>query len=152
MLEIHNFVLEINHIVMKNKKELFKIISISVVLVLVVGGFLLYLLSPNTKFERSSVLLLIPFIIIVLFAVFILYDKMKNFKSKIVSEDELTKKLKLKAGNTSFLISIYIWLLLYYIHGEYIQEDYLFGIGIMGMALTYALSYLFYSKFGKLNE
>lgn len=136
---------------MRKSRDLFKIIAMSVLIVTVLLGVVFWLYSGK-KVDKSEWIVFIPLFIIVVFAAIILVGRIKNWKDKIVAEDEMSKIVKLKAGNTSFMISVYGWLIIWYIYNHYYQEESIFGAGIMFMALSYFVSYMIHSKIGHRSE
>jgi hypothetical protein len=61
------------------------------------------------------------------------------------AEDELSKLLRQKAGATAFYLSLYFWLALSYIYStKDIDTESVIGRGIVGMAVIFMLSWLYY--------
>ena len=67
-------------------------------------------------------------------------------------EDEFTKLARVYAGNRAFLLSMYLWLLIFIFNSSFTKHETMLGIGILGSALIYGLSLWYYSSTGKFYE
>ena len=92
------------------------------------------------------------FLIILLLIGFGLLVGLRRLKSEKIgqpAEVELSKKIMQKACSVYFSISLYLWLALMYMGDKIkIPNHSLFGLGILGMAIIFALSWIYYSFFG----
>jgi len=68
-------------------------------------------------------------------------------------EDELSKKIKIKAAALSFYLSFFLWIILMLIN-NFIKMDFreLINIGILGMAVLFGIFWLYFRKRGRVNE
>ncbi len=77
------------------------------------------------------------------FALFIVFSRFKSERRGEPAEDELSKKIMMKASSLAFYISIYFWLgLMYYSDREPDEPRHLIGMGILGMAVIFAVCWL----------
>ena len=145
MLNKSNIVLEINNIKMKN------VIALAIILVLVVFTVFLWLGKESLGVEELSSLAII--LAVVGFAVFILLRRIKSWKAGEPQEDELSKKIMLRTSSLSYYISLYFWVFLLWLKDrmEFDQEQ-LLGTGILGMAVIFALSWVFFHFRGVAND
>lgn len=81
-----------------------------------------------------------------------LYFKVNNFKSEkagLTPEDELSKRIKEKAGAMAFKFSIFMWVfgVLFFVDmGP--QAKIVVGLGVLGMGLVFFATWLYLSKVG----
>lgn len=128
-----------------------KVIIIFVVMGLVLISTILWFLHSEVS---STELLFASGIIIVLgFALFVGIGRLKSFSRKEPMEDELSKKIMLKTSSLSYYLSLYFWLVIMYLSDKTDLESHsLIGVGIMGMAIIFLLSWIGVKLFGFKNE
>lgn len=81
------------------------------------------------------------------------YTRMKRKKEGFPEEDEMSRKITQKAAATSFYLSLFLWLLLIYFQDwKGTESRILFGYGMIGMALIFVLSWIFYQNRGLEHE
>jgi peptidoglycan/LPS O-acetylase OafA/YrhL len=69
------------------------------------------------------------------------------------AEDEFSKKVMQKAAALSYFVSLYLWLGIMYLADKLKTEtDVMFGWGILGMAVIFGASWLFYNFRGIKDE
>jgi pilus assembly protein TadC len=114
-----------------------------IVALLVVFSTGVWLFSTSPSFDLAEILQFGVIGLLVIFALLIGYSRFKSERRGEPSEDELSKTIMMKASSLSYFISIYLWLVLMYINdkGRY-ESDLIFGSGILGMGLIFAVSYL----------
>lgn len=145
MLNKSNIVLEIIHITMKN------VLALVIILALVVFTTFLWLSKDSLGVEEVTSLGVI--LAVVGFAVFILLRRIKSWKQGEPQEDELSKKVMLRTSSLSYYISLYFWVFLLWLkdRASFEQEE-LIGTGILGMAVIFALSWVFFHFRGVPND
>lgn len=131
------------------KKSL--IVFIVVGLVLLTTGLLLF-----KSFELLSTMDFLHIGIITLivgFAVFIGFKRLRSEKRGEPAEDELSKKILQRAAAISYYISLYIWVILIFLKDrvEFETEE-LLGSGILAMAATFGISWLIIKSKGIKND
>jgi len=142
MLEITNFVLELfNKTFNIMKKERI----MAAFAVLVTATILVWLLnSERVENVRSILMIGIP-VVILIFAILVVVKRWKAAKNKLPAEDELSKRIQQRGAATSFYVSLYLWLaLMFFEENIDLERSTLIGAGIVGMAIIYALSWLFH--------
>ena len=91
--------------------------------------------------------------VLIIFGIYIVSDRIRNQKQGLPIEDELSKKLKTKAAAYSYYVSVYLWLICMYIIEEKSLEPHIvMSGGILGMAILWAVFYLFFKLKGNINE
>ena len=92
-------------------------------------------------------------ILVVGFAVFIGYKRVTSAKRGEPAEDELSKKVMLRTSSLSFYISLYLWLVIMYFSDKLKLETHtIIGVGILGMAVTFAICWIYFNFRGVRNE
>ena len=88
-------------------KEIKNIIIMALVGILVLFGVFFYILG-SVNFDLGDIILIIIPIILVIGVMVIIWDKIKNLRAGLPSEDERAKKLNWKAGAYSYFATIWI--------------------------------------------
>ena len=90
---------------------------------------------------------MVPIQIVVLgFAVVVVVKRWKAKKEKLPAEDEMSKKILRRGAATSYYVSIYLWLaLMFFEESINLERSTLIGAGILGMAVIYALSWIYHN-------
>jgi hypothetical protein len=116
---------------------------------LVLVTFIVWALNSKMSGGIQEILMMAGGIIVVGFAIFLAVGRARSSARKEPPEDELSKKIMLKASALSYYISIYWWLFLMYISDRVKWESHtLVGAGILGMAIIFLLSWLWTKFFG----
>ncbi len=118
-------------------------IILFIVAALVVASVAVWLLSSAGNLDLMDSLHFGVIILIVLFALFVGYKRVVSVKRGEPAEDELSKRVLLKTAAYSYYISLYIWVFLLFIKDRiHFDSDQLIGTGILGMALTYGVTWM----------
>jgi hypothetical protein len=121
--------------------------------VLALGGLALWLANAGTNKPFADLIMPAGVIILVGFALFLAYRRVKSHLRREPAEDEFSKGLMLRASSLSYYISIYFWLFMMYISDRSSLETHsLIGAGIMGMAVIFFLSWIGYRILGWRHE
>jgi hypothetical protein len=88
-------------------KEIKKIIVMTLVGIMVLIGVLFYILGSSSMDLGEIFLIIIP-IILVIATLILVFDRIKNLKAGLPSEDERAKKINWKAGAYSYFSTIWI--------------------------------------------
>ena len=132
--------------------------SKTMLITLVVGTFTMGLGMLAYYFMEGSLLKkdILMFGALILLAVFAIIIGVKRFMGERrgePAEDELSKLLRQKAGATAYYVSLYFWLALSYIFStKDIDTESAIGTGIIGMALIFALSWIYHRSKGLKNS
>lgn len=127
------------------------IVFILAAMVLVTTG--IWFFSSSNKLATSDFMGLGVIILVVGFALFIGFKRLSSAKRGEPAEDELSKKVMQKTAALSFYISLYLWLTVMYFSDKMKLETHsVIGIGILGMAITFAVCWVIFNFTGVRNE
>lgn len=139
----------------QDRKKLFLTI-IATLLVLVGVVLYAYLAFYNRQFDFKNLVVVILPLLIVVFMAFFLARRYKDIKKGMPFEDERSKKVINRAAAMSFYITLYwllfiswfeaLWLDVFGL--EDLSASEAIGVGIIGMAVIFFCSWLFYSRRG----
>ena len=83
--------------------------------------------------------------LVVAFAVFVGYTRLRSHRRHEPAEDELSRMILLRTAALSYYISLYWWVFLLFIKDRVVVEtEVLLGTGILGMAVAFAGAWLFF--------
>ena len=120
-----------------------------VIATFVIVAVLLWILNSSGKIEIPEMLSFVVISMVVLFGIIVGIGRIKSVKLGQPAEDELSKKLLMKASSTSYYISLYLWLVIIYVSDKIKTETHtLISAGILAMAVTFVLSWVFFKIFG----
>ena len=120
------------------------LIAVLAVSVLVTMIFWFVRSGATLDFGGSSVII-IQFVVLA-FAIIVVFRRLKSAKQNLPAEDELSKSILLKAAATSYYVSLYLWLAFMFFEDRInLERSTLIGAGILGMALIYALSWVYHN-------
>lgn len=123
-----------------------KAIIIAVLAVLVLGTMLMWLLNSNSTIKGSSYLMMGIQVIVLAFAVLVVVRRWTAKKQQLPAEDEMSKRILQRGAATSYYLSLYWWLaLMFFEESIKLERSTLIGAGILGMAVIYALSWVYHS-------
>ncbi len=92
-------------------------------------------------------------LLLVVFALFIGIKRLMSAKRGEPSEDELSKKVMMRASSLSYFISLYLWVFVIYINDRVdVDTEVLIGSGVLGMAVIFAICWLIINFKGVRNE
>jgi hypothetical protein len=100
--------------------------------------------GATLDFGGSSIII-IQFVVLA-FAIIVVFRRLKSAKQNLPAEDELSKSILLKAAATSYYVSLYLWLAFMFFEEHIdLERSTLIGLGILGMAVIYALSWVYHN-------
>lgn len=150
MLEIYNYVLEINNIIMKSRN--LALVKFSV------AGFILALLGfwifkTSRPFNELAYSIIVAMLFIVGYIIYSGVQALKDARYGLSPVDELSKKITEKAAAVTFRISIYMWLFglfaLDFFSVDSVNKAKLaIAIGMIGMTLIFIFMRLYLSRVG----
>jgi peptidoglycan/LPS O-acetylase OafA/YrhL len=131
------------------KKGLIMILLAIMVIVTVVFWF-----TNSTKPVKLGEIAMIGSIVLVVgFALFVAFARIKAVKAGLKPEDELSRKIMQKTASMSFYVSLYWWLFLMYFSSKIKLESHtLIGLGILGMAILFGVFWFYFNYRGKFND
>ena len=117
-------------------------------LVFVVAGLVLlttlfWMIKASGAIDKTDTIQFWVIGLLIIFALFIGIRRLKSEKRGEPTEDELSKRVLQKSAAVSYYISLYLWVAIIYIKDKVSMDtEQLIGTGILGMAITFALSWL----------
>jgi len=137
----------------QNRWNLRKAIFIAVlaVSVLVTMIFWFFRSGATLDFGGSSIVI-IQFVVLA-FAIIVVFRRLKSAKQNLPAEDEMSKGILRKGAATSYYVSLYMWLAFMFFEDKIdLERSTLIGAGILGMAVIYALSWVYHSYIRKSHD
>lgn len=120
-------------------------ILIILVALLVLISSLLWIFMLRGNISKGEVLQFGIIILLVLFALYIVYERIAGIRRGQPAEDELSKSLLQKAAASSYYISLYLWVFMIYLKDRIeMDTELMLGSGILGMGIVFALSWLYF--------
>jgi peptidoglycan/LPS O-acetylase OafA/YrhL len=108
--------------------------------------------SLEGSLQGKDMLLFGVLIVVAVFGIYIGLRRVMSERRGEPGEDELSRRIMQKAGASSFYISLYFWLALsYFISDRDTAPETAIGLGIAGMALIFAFSWM-YHRFKGLKD
>jgi len=130
-----------------------KTILLFVIAILALATVGLWIYSSKNTFSAGNIFQVAVIVILVGFALFFGFKRIGSSIRGEPAEDELSKKMLVKASSLSFYISIYLWLIVMYFSDKTkLATHTLIGAGIMGMAIVFALCWIVIYLRGIRNE
>ena len=130
-----------------------KVIPVLVVSVLVLGTSLLWMANSKSAMPAAEIIQFVVIISLIGFAIYFAMTRLRSVRKGEPVEDELSKKILLKASSLSYYTSLFLWVAMIYVsdHAK-LDADILLGIGILGMAVTWVILVLFFRIKGLKDE
>jgi len=136
MCYISNFVLDINNNDMKKSSY------VLLIAVLVVVSAILWI-AKTGPLAGTDVLQVGVIAILVIFALVFGYRRLTSERRGEPTEDELSKKVMMKASAWAYFISLYMWVFMIWLKDRVAMDtEQLLGTGILAMAVIWALCWL----------
>lgn len=127
------------------------VLALAVVLILVLFTISLWIGRESLEAEELTSLGVI--LAVVGFAAFILIRRIKSWKAGEPQEDELSKMVMLRTSSLSYYISLYFWVFFLWLKDRVaFDQEQLIGTGILGMAVIFALSWVYFHFRGVPND
>ncbi len=121
-------------------KKSYLVVIVALAVIFTTG---VWLFNAGFDISRIEIMQFGVIALLVIFALFIGYSQFKSERRGEPAEDELSKKIMMKASSLSYFISIYFWLALMYISDKTKYDtEVLFGTGILGMGVIFAVCWL----------
>lgn len=125
------------------KTRTYFVILLIGVVTLSLGAWVYY--SKNDTLEIADLMQYAIIVVLVAFALIIGFRRLKSERRGEPAEDEFSKKIMQRAAATSYYVSLYWWLALVYLSDNWQKEtESLIGTGILGMAILFALCWVYY--------
>ena len=122
-----------------------KTILITLVAIMVVVSFILWIANTELAFDAGTILMILIPVVILAFAAIRLIRGISDARNQLPPEDELSRMILQRAGATAFQLSLFLWLVIGSIEDRIDLEGHtIIGAGILGMAILFALSWVYH--------
>jgi hypothetical protein len=122
-----------------------KTIFVAVLSVAVLVTLIMWWVRSGSSFDTKGSFMIPIQVVVVVLAVFFAFRRLKSAKQNLPAEDEMSKKILRRGAATSYYVSIYMWLAFMFFEERLeMERSTLIGAGIMGMAIIYALSWIYH--------
>lgn len=129
-----------------------KVIIMILVAILVLVGMVAFLLNSK-DLDYKDFLMVGILVVVVGLAVILIVRRMRDARNKLPAEDEMSRDIKRRGASTSYYISLYMWLAIMIFEERLeLERDSLIGGGILGMALIYALSWIYHNYISRTHD
>jgi len=130
-----------------------KAVIIFILTAIVIAGAILWLMSASGNLSPVDFMSMAVLVIVVAFALYMGIKKITSARRGEPDEDELSRKIMRKTSSLSYFISLYLWLAIMYFSDRLALETHtVIGIGILGMAIVFAVCWLVFNFTGIKNE
>jgi len=130
-----------------------KAIVIAVLAVLVLATMVVWFIRSGATLDFGGSSIMIIQFVVLAFAILVVFRRLKSAKQKLPAEDEMSKGILRKGAATSYYVSIYMWLAFMFFEERIdLERSTLIGAGILGMAVIYALSWVYHSYIRKSHD
>jgi len=136
-----------------------KAVLTAVLAVLVVGTIALWIINSERSSDTSlslngsTILMMAVAVVILVYGALVILKGFRDARNKLPSRDELSRKILLRGAATSYYVSIYLWLAIMFFEERIeVERSSLIGAGILGMAIIFALSWLYHRFISKVND
>ena len=129
----------------QNRWNVREAIFLAVLAVSVMVSMIYWLIKSGTTLDMKGSLLIGIQFVVVGFAIILVFKRLRSVKQQLPAEDEMSKNILRRGAATSYYVSLYMWLVLMFFADSIKLEKYsLIGAGILGMAIIYALSWVYH--------
>ncbi len=128
-------------------------IIVAVLAVLVTATIAVWMFNSEGSISGKAIGIGSIQLVVLVFAAFAVYRRWTAAKNKLPAEDEMSKKILVRSTATSYHVSLFMWLALMYFEERINLEGHeLIGGGILGMAIIFALSWIFHRYIKRSND
>ena len=130
----------------QNRWNIRKAIFIAVLAVSVLVTMIFWFIRSGATLDFAGSSIVIIQFVVLAFAIIVVFRRLKSAKQNLPAEDEMSKGILRKGAATSYYVSLYMWLAFMFFEDRIdLERSTLIGAGILGMAVIYALSWVFHS-------
>ncbi len=130
-----------------------KAIVIAVLAVLVLGTMVVWFIKSGATLNFGGSSIMIIQFVVLAFAILVVFRRLKSAKQQVPAEDEMSKSILRRGAATSYYVSLYMWLAFMFFEERIdLERSTLIGAGILGMAVIYALSWIYHSYIKKSHD
>jgi heme/copper-type cytochrome/quinol oxidase subunit 2 len=121
-----------------------KAIFLVVLAVALIVSFSYWLIFNNDQMNTQEILMIGALFLVVAFALFLAFRRLRDAKQQLPQEDEMSKNIMRRGTATAYHLSLFMWLVVMYLSDKTKLECHsLIGAGIMGMAIMFAIGWIY---------
>jgi len=130
-----------------------KAIVIAVLAILVLATMVVWFIKSGATLDFGGSSIMIIQFVVLAFAILVVVRRVKSAKQQLPAEDEMSKGILRRGAATSYYVSMYMWLAFMFFEERIdLERSTLIGAGILGMAIIYALSWIYHSYIRKSHD
>lgn len=121
------------------KRNRIVLLIVTIIIMVVVWGYITF----ENRIQSFNGLQFFIIILIVVFGVIAIIRALKKYQEKkngLVREDELSTKMKYKAGYQAYMSSMYMWLFIFLLKDKFPDTESMIGGGILLSGLLFFIS------------
>jgi len=122
-----------------------KAIFLVTLAVSLITGLIFTVIWHGREMDGPKVLIILSFFLVLIFALFLAFRRLRAVKQQLPAEDEFSKRMLQKGASSAYFVSIYFWLALLLLEEDIpLSRSNFIAMGIMGMAIIFALSWIYH--------
>ena len=130
-----------------------KSLLIFMLVAFVIAGMVMYYLYAGATFNVQELFMVSGLVLVILFAMILAVRRIRSLRKNQPAEDELSRSVMKRAAGTSYYLALYSWLVLMYLSDRIdMDNSTLIGLGILIMAVEFAIAWIWHNYFGRINE
>ena len=137
----------------QNRWNIRKATFIAVLAVSVLVTMIFWFVRSGATLDLAGSSIVIIQFVVLAFAIIVVFRRLKSAKQNLPAEDEMSKGILRKGAATAYYVSLYMWLAFMFFEDRIdLERSTLIGAGILGMAVIYALSWIYHSYIRKSHD
>ena len=130
-----------------------KAILLFVVIFAVLGGMLVWFIFGDGFHDPKELLMLGGVALVLVFAAVLGIRRIQSVRKSQPPEDELSKSILKRSAGTAYHLSLYTWLaLMFFSDDTQMEMSSYIGLGIMLMAVEFALAWVYHNYIARVHE
>lgn len=122
-----------------------KAIFLVVLGVSLIVSFTYWLIFKTDQMSTQEILMIAALFIVVAFALFLAFRRLRDARQQLPQEDEMSKNIMRRGTATAYHLSLFMWLVVMFLSDKTKLECHsLIGAGIMGMAIMFAIGWIYH--------
>jgi len=126
---------------------------IAVLSVSILVSMIWWIVRSESSMDIREIIMIAIQLVVVGFAIVLAFSRLKSAKQNLPPEDELSRGIKRRAAATAYYVSLYLWLamMIFEEHFDLERREFIGG-GILGMALIFALSWVYHNYIRRAHD
>lgn len=129
----------------QNRWNIRKTVFLAVLSVSLMVSMIYWFIKLGSTLDMKGFLMMGIQFVVVGFAIILAFKRLRSVKQQLPAEDEMSKNILRRGAATSYYVSLYMWLVLMFFGDRInLEKNSLIGAGILGMAIIYAISWVYH--------